>query len=118
MWMRNAPKLYFAHVIGALRETVLQIEKELIEANRLAHQMLEEVDKALLDDTFDLMQLVRPRMVATECPLLIDSRCRILRPDPPSQEDVEKGTKLGTAVSSKVVRFLLPPSHHRMDPAF
>ena len=79
---------------------------------------LEEVDKALLDDTFDLMQLVRPRMVATECPLLIDSRCRILRPDPPSQEDVEKGTILGTAVISKVVRLLLPPSHHRMDPAF
>lgn len=110
MWMRNAPKLHFAQVIGVLRETVLQIEKELIEANRLAHKGdifhldLEEVDKALVDDTFDLMQLVRPRMAAheralkaTECPLLIDSRCRILRPDPPN--DVEEGTILGTAVS-------------------
>jgi pyruvate,water dikinase len=110
MWIRNAPKLHIAQVIGVLRETVLQIEKELIEVNRLAnkgdifHLDLEEVDKALLDETFDLMQLVRPRLVAheralkaTECPLLIDSRCRILRPDPPN--DVELGTILGTAVS-------------------
>ena len=112
MWTRNAPKLHLAKVIGVLREAVLQIEKELIEANRLAHTgdifhlNLEEVDKALVDETFDLMQLVRPRMIAyerarkaTECPLLIDSRCRILRPDPPNRENVEEGTLIGTAVS-------------------
>jgi pyruvate,water dikinase len=112
MWIRNAPKLHIAKVIGVLREAVLHVEKELIDANRLAHRGdifhldLEEVDKALIDDTFDLMQLVRPRMMAhqravkaTECPLLIDSRCRILRPDPPNRDDVEEGTLLGTAVS-------------------
>ena len=112
MWIRNAPKLHAAKVIGVLREAVLHVEKELIDANRLAHRGdifhldLEEVDKALVDDTFDLMQLVRPRMMAhqralkaTECPLLIDSRCRILRPDPPNRDDVEEGTLIGTAVS-------------------
>jgi len=112
MWIRNAPKLHFAKVIGVLRGAVLQIEEELIQAKRLTHKGdifhldLEEVDKALLDETIDLMQLVRPRKMAherarkaTECPLLIDSRCRILRPDAPNQDDIEEGTILGIAVS-------------------
>lgn len=112
MWIRNAPKLHFAKVFGVLREAVLQVEEELIEAKRLTnkgdifHLDLEEVDKALFDETFDLMKLVGPRMMvherarkATECPLLIDSRCRILRPDAPNQDDVEEGTLLGAAVS-------------------
>ena len=72
MWMRNAPKLHFAQVIGVLRESVLQIEKELIDSNRLDqkgdifHLDLEEVDKALNDETLDLMQLVGPRKAAHE----------------------------------------------------
>ena len=112
MWIRNAPKLHIAKAIGMMRESILQIEKELIEAKRLDqkgdifHLDLEEVDKALGDETFDLMQLVTPRKVAyeralkaTECPLLIDSRCRILRPDPPNRDNIEEGTLLGTAVS-------------------
>jgi len=127
MWIRNAPKLHFARMIGVLREAVLQIENELIEANRLQnkgdifHLDLEEVDQALADETIDLMQIITPRkavyeraLEATECPLLVDSRCRILRPDPPNQDDVEEGTLIGTAVSPGVatgrVRILKSPN--------
>lgn len=127
MWIRNAPKLHFARMIGVLREAVLQIENELIEARRLQnkgdifHLDLEEVDEALADETIDLIQIITPRkavyeraLEATECPLLVDSRCRILRPDPPNQDDVGEGTLIGTAVSPGVatgrVRILKSPN--------
>ena len=85
------------------------------------HLDLEEVDKALADETIDLMQIIAPRkavyeraLEATECPLLVDSRCRILRPDPPNQDNVEEGTLIGTAVSPGVatgrVRILKSPN--------
>ncbi|KAL7547819.1 hypothetical protein ACHAWF_015443 [Thalassiosira exigua] len=112
MWIRNAPKLHLSKVYGILRENVLRAEGDLIKANRLEakgdifHCDLEEVDTALADESFDLMALVRPRkevheraLQAKECPLLIDSRCRILRPDPPSPDDVKEGTLVGAAVS-------------------
>ncbi|KAL7453253.1 hypothetical protein ACHAWC_004916 [Mediolabrus comicus] len=72
MWIRNAPKLHFARMIGVLREAVLQIENELIEANRLQnkgdifHLDLEEVDQALADETIDLMQIITPRKAVYE----------------------------------------------------
>lgn len=65
-----------------------------------------EVDKALTDKTMDLMILVKRRQAiynralkATECPMLIDSRCRILRPDPPKSDNLEPGVLLGVAVA-------------------
>jgi len=111
-WIRNAPKLHIAAVYGALRSSILQVEEELINANRLEtkndiyHLDLAEVDKAISDESYNLMELVKPRKAiyeralnAPECPLLVDSRCRILRPDPPNQEDVEAGVIVGSAVS-------------------
>lgn len=65
-----------------------------------------EVDTALTDKTMDLMSLVKRRQAiynralkATECPMLIDSRCRILRPDPPKIDNLEPGVLLGVAVA-------------------
>ncbi|KAL7549106.1 hypothetical protein ACHAWF_012374 [Thalassiosira exigua] len=117
MWMRNAPKLHISHAFGILRSEVLEVEKHLISTNRLEekgdifHLDLEEVDKALADEAYDLMALVRPRKVvyqrakkSKECPILVDSRCRILRPDPPSQLDVEEGTLVGAAISPGTAR--------------
>ncbi|KAL9178930.1 hypothetical protein ACHAXT_011903 [Thalassiosira profunda] len=114
MWIRNAPKLHISQMLGVLRANVLKAEEYLLEAQILEekgdifHLDLEEVDKALFDDTVELMSIVRPRKAIyerakkSECPLLVDSRCRILRPDPPSKEDVEAGTLIGAAVSPGV----------------
>lgn len=112
MWIRNSPKIHISAVMGALRTGILRAEQELIDAKRLDckndifHLDLEDVDKAFADESYDLMELVRPRKTlferairAKECPLLVDSRCRILRPDPPSREDAEEGTIVGSAVS-------------------
>ncbi|KAL9178428.1 hypothetical protein ACHAXT_003758 [Thalassiosira profunda] len=129
MRIRNAPKLHMSKVYGVLRENVLQVEADLMKANRLEakddifHCDLGEVDRALADESFDLMAIVRPRkevyeraLRANECPMLIDSRCRILRPDPPSREDVEEGTLIGAAVSPGVasgrVRIMKSPTDH------
>ena len=73
----------------------------------------------------DLMEIVRPRKViyeralhaTTTCPLIVDSRCRILKPDPPTHKDgeePEEGTLIGAAVSPGVatgrVRIIHNPS--------
>ena len=112
MWIRNAPKLHISQMLGVLRINILRAEEDLIAANRLEakndifHLDLEEVDKGLKDESYDLMAIVTPRKAVYErarksnqCPILFDSRCRILRPDPPSQEGVEEGTLVGAAVS-------------------
>eukprot|EP00581_Thalassiosira_minuscula_P020085 CAMPEP_0183718270 /NCGR_PEP_ID=MMETSP0737-20130205/11576_1 /TAXON_ID=385413 /ORGANISM="Thalassiosira miniscula, Strain CCMP1093" /LENGTH=917 /DNA_ID=CAMNT_0025947801 /DNA_START=170 /DNA_END=2923 /DNA_ORIENTATION=+ len=112
VWIRNAPKLHISHAFGILRMNVLQAEEYLISKNMLEekgdifHLDLEEVDKALADESYDLMSLIRPRKAiygrakkSKECPILVDSRCRILRPDPPSQSDAEEGTLIGAAVA-------------------
>mmetsp|Transcript_9735 Transcript_9735/g.21063 ORF Transcript_9735/g.21063 Transcript_9735/m.21063 type:complete len:552 (+) Transcript_9735:153-1808(+) len=129
LWIRNSPKLHISAVMGVLRASILQAEQSLIKAGRLDakddifHLDLEEVDKALSNETYDLRELVKPRKViferalqANECPLLIDSRCRILRPDPPSHEDVEEGVIVGTAVSPGTatgkVRLMMKPTDH------
>mmetsp|Transcript_11182 Transcript_11182/g.10850 ORF Transcript_11182/g.10850 Transcript_11182/m.10850 type:complete len:157 (+) Transcript_11182:476-946(+) len=70
------------------------------------------------------MDIVRPRKVtyerarcATICPLLVDSRCRILLPDPPTfkeGEEPEPGTLIGSAVAPGIatgrVRILNHPN--------
>ena len=111
-FISNAPKMHIYKLIGVLRANILQVEADLINANRLEvkddifHLDLDEVDQALADDSYDLMSLIRPRkaiyeraLQAAECPLLIDSRCRILRADPPSRDDVEEGVLIGAAIS-------------------
>ena len=119
MWMRNAPKLKLAQVCGLVRAEVLRCEEHLIEAGRLEekgdifHLDIREVDLALLEDKdMDLMELVRPRKVIYDrairskaCPILVDSRCRILKPDPPTFDNgtgAEPGTLVGAAVSPGV----------------
>jgi pyruvate,water dikinase len=106
---------------------VLQVEEEFLHSHRLEtkgdifHLSLNEVDQALREESFDLMELVRPRKIGyeravrvSECPLLIDSRCRILKPDPPEEGDHEDGTLIGAAISPGVatgrVRILQSPS--------
>lgn len=129
MWIRNAPKLHWAQLCGSLRDVMLQVEKDLIRSGRLEakddifHLNLDEVDCGLRDESFDLMELVRPRKMVylralrvRECPLLVDSRCRIVKPDPPSEKegDQEDGTLVGSAISPGVargrVRILQSPS--------
>jgi len=118
MWIRNAPKLNMTKFIGTMRTKVLKIEEKLIAEGRLEekgvifHLNIEEVDRVLLSkgihdelSDVDLMKIVRPRKAVYEralatntCPLLVDSRCRILKPDPPAISD-EPGTLVGAAVS-------------------
>ena len=129
MWIRNAPKLHWAQLCGTLRVVMLQVEKDLIHSGRLEakddifHLNLDEVDSGLRDESFDMMELVRPRKMAykralrvRECPLLVDSRCRIIKPGRPSENegDQEDGSLVGSAISPGVargrVRILQSPS--------
>jgi phosphohistidine swiveling domain-containing protein len=129
MWIRNTPKLHWAQLCGSLRDGMLQVEKDLIRSGRLEakddifHLNLDEVDCGLRDESFDLMELVRPRKMVyeralrvRECPPLVDSRCRIIKPDPPFEKegDQEDGTPVGSAISPGVasgrVRILQSPS--------
>ncbi|OEU08763.1 pyruvate phosphate dikinase [Fragilariopsis cylindrus CCMP1102] len=121
MWMRNSPKMRLANVIGIIRAELLRIQDKFIDSGRLEekndifHLTIDEIDKALIDndqqqqEQLQLMDIVRPRKVvyeralrATICPLLVDSRCRILQPDPPTFKDGEEppeGTLIGSAVA-------------------
>jgi rifampicin phosphotransferase len=116
MWIRNNPKLHLSQLCGILREHVLKIEDTLLEEGRLEekgdifHIDINEVDMAMQDTSMDLMSLVRRRKAiyeralrVKECPLLVDSRCRILKPDPPEGEQ-EEGTLVGAAISPGVAR--------------
>jgi pyruvate,water dikinase len=88
---------------------VLRAERGLITAGRLDvagdifHLTLEEVDAALADTTVDMRTVLSPRKAAyltalrtKACPMLIDSRCRILRPNVVLGEP---GTLVGSAIS-------------------
>jgi len=130
MWMRNAPKLHAAKIIGLIRADTLRIQDKLLESGRLEeegdifHLNIKEIDKAIIDSKFELIDIIRPRKVtyerarcATICPLLVDSRCRILLPDPPTfkeGEEPEPGTLIGSAVAPGIatgrVRILNQPN--------
>lgn len=131
IWIRNAPKLHLTKVIGMVRAEVLRVQDHLIETGRLKtkgdifHLNIDEVDKAILEDPdLDLMEIIRPRreiyeraVCAKECPIIVDSRCRILKPDPPTfanGEKPEEGTFIGAAVSPGIaegkVRIINNPS--------
>jgi len=119
----------------------------LKEKGDIFHLYLDEVDKAVLeleesnkDDKsnsnnreqqpkIDLMEIIKPRKIIYEralrskvCPLLVDSRCRILQPDPPTFKDgekPEKGTLIGAAVSPGIatgkVRIINNPSENKFE---
>jgi hypothetical protein len=134
---------HLAKVFGMIRSEILRIQDKLLESGRLTekgdifHLYLDEVDKAILEDEnsnieeggepaelLDLMKIIKPRkdiyeraLRATACPLLVDSRCRILLPDPPTfkdGEEPEEGTFVGSAVSPGIatgrVRIINNPS--------
>eukprot|EP00535_Pseudo-nitzschia_heimii_P004227 CAMPEP_0197188312 /NCGR_PEP_ID=MMETSP1423-20130617/17592_1 /TAXON_ID=476441 /ORGANISM="Pseudo-nitzschia heimii, Strain UNC1101" /LENGTH=986 /DNA_ID=CAMNT_0042640113 /DNA_START=112 /DNA_END=3072 /DNA_ORIENTATION=+ len=131
VWVRNAPKIHLTEVAGAIRIFVLKAEEKLIAEGRLEekgdifHLKIGEIDRALLanGDPIDLMELVRPRKafyqraVASDmCPLLVDSRGRILKPDPPPPSD-DPNTLVGAAISPgvatgtvRIIRDLSPGS--------
>lgn len=138
-WIRNAPKIHITNVIAKVRRVVLLIEKELIRDGRLKeegdifHLNMKEIDNAMLEKegsskAVDLMDIVRPRkavykraLASNMCPLFVDSRCRILQPDPPSRDGrpPEPGTLVGSAISPGVasgkVRIVHSPSD-RFEP--
>lgn len=83
LWIRNSPKMNIAAVMGMLREAVVATERELIRDGRIErpndifHLSLKEIDKAIMGDNIDLMELVRPRREryenakkATICPMV------------------------------------------------
>lgn len=117
MWIRNAPKMHLSQLCGLLRAEVLKVEESLVKSGRLQrkgdifHVDLNELDQALREPTMDLMTLVEPRkriferaLRFNECPLLVDSRCRVLRPDPPDLGHVEEGILIGAAVSPGIAK--------------
>jgi len=109
MQMRNAPKLHFSNVVAIIRQEILKIEHGFIKSGRLVekgdifHLTLEEVDMVQDNKEIDITQIINPRKEFYErakrtkmCPLLVDSRCRILKPDP---KDHGPGVLIGSAVS-------------------
>jgi len=134
MWIRNAPKLHLTQAVGIIRESLLKIENEWVANGRLHtagdifHLSLGEVDKALKDDSLELKSLVEPRKAIYEralknpiCPVLVDSRCRILRPD--AHKDTtsrvnEAGnlTLVGSAISPGVATGIVRIVENPTDP--
>jgi len=113
MWVRNAPKLVISQVYASLRSAVLVCAHRLMDAGRLDqahdifHLKISEVDQCLTDSSIDVRQLIAPRKKqylrakqAKSCPFLIDSRCRILKPNVVQSEP---GTLVGAAISPGVV---------------
>jgi len=114
MWIRNSPKLQMTKIIAAIRTKVLKIEEQWIAEGRLEetgdifHLEMAEVDRGLLSSSLNLMEIISPRKVIYEralslnmCPILVDSRCRVLQPDPPAASS-DPGTLIGTAISPGV----------------
>merc|ERR1712039_875914 len=69
---------------------------------------MKEADQAMQDSSYNIREILAPRKEkylrakrATVCPLFIDSRCRILRPNVVKGEP---GTLVGAAVSPGVAR--------------
>jgi len=124
MWIRNAPKLSLAEVYYTARKAVLACEAKLLadgrldEAGDVFHLKLTEADEALKDPSLDIRQILAPRkeqylraLRSNQCPYLVDSRCRILKPNVVQSEP---GTLVGAAISPGVaegtVRFLTSPT--------
>lgn len=123
MAVRNSPKLQISRMISALRMEVLKQQEKLLAAGRLDekgdifHLCLPEVDLAMKDPSFNLRAVAAPRKAAYKraqgaktCPLLIDSRSRILKPN---VVQGLPGTLVGAAISPGIakgrVRILTSP---------
>merc|ERR1712183_1172954 len=115
-WIRNAPKLLFCKAFEIIRAALLEIQDELIQNNHLEktgdifHLTMIELDAALSSsknsNLSSLKKIIKERraiheqaLKANVCPMLVDSRCRILKPD---VKIGEPGTVIGHAVSPGV----------------
>jgi len=125
MWIRNSAKLHLTRVIAALRAELLRVQARLLAAGRLDeegdifHLTLEEIDGALSQPDRDLRATLaahkavyRRASAAKECPMLVDSRCRILRPDAAKGEP---GTLVGAALSPGVASGVVRVCSSSMD---
>ena len=112
MWIRNSPKMFQSEILSAVRTGVRSYGAQLVECGRLEqagdvfYLKMDEVDQALCDPELDLQALLAPRKAqylrakrATTCPILVDSRCRILKPNVKPRDP---GTLVGTAISPGV----------------
>merc|ERR1712232_910003 len=112
--MRNTPKLHLARVVAGVRAAVLQTQRMLLANGRIDaegdiwHLTLQELDECLNDPSRDMRSILKPHKEmytrakqATQCPMLIDSRCRILKPN---VVQGEPGTLVGTAISPGVAQ--------------
>mmetsp|Transcript_20312 Transcript_20312/g.40544 ORF Transcript_20312/g.40544 Transcript_20312/m.40544 type:complete len:941 (+) Transcript_20312:96-2918(+) len=118
MWMRNSPKLLLSNFLGLFHLVLLPVQDELIRKGRLGehgdifHLSLDELEMGMKDESFEMMKILEPRkttytkaLQAKECPMLIDSRCRILKPDPITMyegKELEPGTLVGFPISPGV----------------
>lgn len=127
MWIRNAPKLHLSRVIAMVRAVLLQIQDKFIDDHRLDeygdifHLDVDHVNRAMIDKSFNLKEIVQCNKLAYEkavksnvCPLLVDSRCRILKPDARNNEDKNKisGTPISPGSATGKVRLV----HNTTDP--
>ncbi|EOD42048.1 hypothetical protein EMIHUDRAFT_431919, partial [Emiliania huxleyi CCMP1516] len=112
MWIRNAPKLRMARVTAAFRSALLAAQADLLAAGRLEaegdvfHVSVQQLDAAIKESSFDLRAAVTPNRAtyaraksAKSCPMLIDSRGRILKPN---LVEGEPGALVGAAISPGV----------------
>merc|ERR1740121_1912558 len=112
MWMRNSPKVHMARLIADIGSVLRPLGERFAEAGRLDakgdifHLHLEEAERARKDSSYDIRSIVAPRKQnharwerAPLCPVLIDSRNRILKPNVVKGEP---GTLVGHALSPGV----------------
>jgi len=124
MWLRNSPKIHMSEMTALTRWEILKAESELLEAGRFEekgdvfHLKLDELDQAMRDPSFDVQAKLAPRKAqfrracaAKACPMLIDSRCRILKPNTVASAP---GTLVGAAISPGAatgrVRIVMDPT--------
>jgi len=111
---RENHKFYMIFAIDLLRQRILKEAQILVDAHRLESLQqvfdltLEELDLAIVDQSLNLLELVKNNTSFTnrlaripQLPTIIDSRGLIIRPPvPPAKE----GEIVGTAISAGVVR--------------
>merc|ERR1719469_1582073 len=114
LWGRNWPKLHMSRLIGQVGHAARSFERGLLAAGRLDaegdvfHLDLAEMEKAMKATSLDLRAMIAPRketyskhLKAPLCPVLIDSRNRILKPN---RAKAEPGTLVGSALSPGVAK--------------
>jgi pyruvate,water dikinase len=122
--LRNGPKLHIARMYAVFRKSALKMQDKLLLNGRLDEKgdifmlLPEEIDQGMDNPSYDFRAIVAQRKAcynriktAKACPLFIDSRCRILKPD---IVEGKPGTLVGAAISPGVatgrVRIMTSPT--------